>query len=164
MTRMKTVSRTAVTALALTGLLALGACQNMQDSPKQNVGTILGGIGGAVAGAQFGKGSGQLAATAAGTLLGAFIGSEIGKSLDRADRQAMSQATEQAQRAPIGETISWNNPDSGNHGSVTPVRDGRTDSGSYCREYRQTVVIDGRSEEAYGTACQQPDGSWRVVN
>jgi surface antigen len=151
-------------ALALSGLVALGACQNLQDSPKQSAGTVLGGVGGAVLGAQFGKGSGQLAATAAGTLLGAFVGSEIGKSLDRADRQAMSQATQQAQTAPIGESIAWNNPESGHHGTVTPVRDGRSESsGAYCREYKQTVVIDGRSEEAYGTACQQPDGTWRIV-
>lgn len=163
MIAIKTLSRTTMTALALTGLLTLGACQGMQDNPKQSAGTVLGGIGGAVAGAQFGQGSGQLAATAAGTLLGAFIGSEVGKSLDRADKQAMAQATQQAHYAPVGESIAWNNPDTGHSGSVTPVRDGRSQSGAYCREYRQTVVIDGRSEEAYGTACQQPDGTWQIV-
>lgn len=163
MIRKLSIPRSSATALALTGLLTLGACQGMQDAPKQSAGTLLGGVGGAVAGAQFGKGTGQLAATAAGTLLGAFIGSEVGKSLDRADRQAMAQATQQAYNAPVGETIAWNNPNTGNAGTVTPVRDGRTQSGAYCREYRQTVVIDGRSEEAYGTACQQPDGTWKIV-
>lgn len=34
----------------------------------------------------------------------------------------------------------------------------------YCREYTKTVTIGGRVEEAYGTACYQPDGSWEVVN
>lgn len=29
------------------------------------------------------------------------------------------------------------------------------------REYQTTVVIDGKEVEAYGTACLQPDGSWR---
>ncbi len=29
------------------------------------------------------------------------------------------------------------------------------------REYRTKVVIDGREVDAYGTACLQPDGSWR---
>lgn len=33
-------------------------------------------------------------------------------------------------------------------------------AGQYCREYTQTVYIGGRAVEAYGTACQQPDGSW----
>ena len=35
--------------------------------------------------------------------------------------------------------------------------------GDYCREYTRTVYIGGRIQEAYGTACLQPDGSWMVV-
>ncbi|MDH3739664.1 MAG: RT0821/Lpp0805 family surface protein, partial [Alphaproteobacteria bacterium] len=104
-------------------------------------------------------------ATAVGTLAGAMIGSEIGKSLDKADQLAMAQAEQQAHTAPVGEKIVWNNPDSGNSGSVTPIRDGRnTQTNAYCREYQTTVVVGGREQEAYGTACQQPDGSWKVVN
>ena len=37
------------------------------------------------------------------------------------------------------------------------------DSGSYCREYSQAIRVNGQPQEAYGTACLQPDGSWRVV-
>jgi hypothetical protein len=40
----------------------------------------------------------------------------------------------------------------------------RSDDGSYCREFQTTIVIDGRPERAFGTACLQPDGSWAVVN
>lgn len=29
------------------------------------------------------------------------------------------------------------------------------------REYTTTVIIGGRAQEAYGTACLMPDGSWR---
>ena len=29
------------------------------------------------------------------------------------------------------------------------------------REYQTTVVVGGRNVPAYGTACLQPDGSWR---
>jgi len=142
----------------------LGGCANSDMGSKQTGGAILGGIGGAVAGAQFGKGKGQLAATALGTLIGAMVGSEVGKSLDRADRQYMGQAEQRAYSAPVGQSIQWNNPESGNYGSITPVRDGRDSAtGSYCREYQQTVVVGGRSEQAYGTACQQPDGSWKIV-
>lgn len=35
---------------------------------------------------------------------------------------------------------------------------------AYCREYTQSVVIGGMHQIAYGTACRQPDGSWRAVN
>ncbi len=151
----------AVVAVAA-GLLA--GCANNDMGTKQTVGGVLGGVGGAVAGAQFGKGKGQLAATALGALAGAFLGSEMGKSLDRADMAYAQRAEQQAHAAPIGQSIQWNNPESGNSGSVTPFRDGRdTATGAYCREYQTSVVVGGRSEQAYGTACQQPDGSWKVV-
>ena len=144
--------------------VALTACSN-NAGQKQTVGTILGGVGGAVAGAQFGSGSGQLATTAIGTLLGAYLGSEVGSSLDRADQLAADQATQRAHAAPIGQPIAWNNPDSGNSGTVTPVRDGTNEqTGAYCREYQTTVTVGGKTEDAFGTACQQPDGSWKIVS
>jgi len=143
--------------------LILAACSDAGQ--KQTAGTVIGGVAGAVLGSQVGGGSGRIVATAVGTLAGAMIGSEIGKSLDRADQLAMSQAEERAHSAPIGEKIVWNNPDSGNSGSVTPIRDGRnTQTNAYCREYQTTVIVGGQEQSAYGTACQQPDGSWKVVN
>lgn len=33
-----------------------------------------------------------------------------------------------------------------------------------CREYNSTAVIDGSRVPVYGTACRQPDGSWRIVD
>jgi surface antigen len=35
-------------------------------------------------------------------------------------------------------------------------------SSSYCREYTQQIRIGNQIQESYGTACLQPDGSWRV--
>lgn len=151
-------------AVATIATASMTACEGIQNNPKTAVGTILGGVGGAVIGSQFGGGTGQIAATAAGTLIGALIGNEIGKSLDRADQMYAQQAQAQAYAAPVGQTISWNNPQSGNYGSFTPIRDGRTTTGAYCREYRTTVTIDGRYETATGTACQQPDGTWKLVD
>ncbi len=34
----------------------------------------------------------------------------------------------------------------------------------YCREFTKDIVVGGRVQQGYGTACQQPDGSWQVVN
>ncbi len=40
-----------------------------------------------------------------------------------------------------------------------------TDSnGQTCREYQSTALIDGHHQSTYGTACLQPDGTWRVMN
>lgn len=159
MMTMNSTMKRLLSVAVLAGLLA--GCAD--SGPKQTGGTLLGGVGGAVAGAQFGKGKGQLAATALGTLLGAFVGSEVGKSLDKADQAYAGRAESRAHSAPIGQSISWNNPDSGNSGTYTPVRDGTDQSGNYCREYQTAVNIGGQTEQAYGTACRQPDGSWKVV-
>ena len=35
---------------------------------------------------------------------------------------------------------------------------------SYCREIIMDVVIDGVEQQAYGTACREPDGSWKIKN
>ncbi|TWA62015.1 hypothetical protein FBZ82_11627 [Azospirillum brasilense] len=37
-------------------------------------------------------------------------------------------------------------------------------NGQLCREYQTTVMVGGLAQPGYGTACRQPDGSWRVVN
>lgn len=131
---------------------------------KETAGTVLGAGTGAVVGAQVGSGEGRLVGVAVGTLLGALIGGEVGRSMDRADRLAAQQAYQEAQVAPIGDTIRWDNPDNGHYGTVTPVRQGTNDAtGEYCREFQQTVTIGGQTQQAYGVACRQPDGSWRIV-
>lgn len=152
-------------SLALIAVLTLllGACADNRYGPKQTVGGLGGAALGGFLGAQVGSGKGQLAATAAGVLIGALIGSEIGRSLDEADRLRASQAMRQAEAAPLGQTVTWNNPDSGNSGSVTPTRDGTSDRGEYCREYQTEVIIGGQPQQGYGVACRQPDGSWRIA-
>lgn len=151
-------------ALATAAAVLLTGCQNMQDSPKQTMGTILGAGTGALIGSQIGGGKGQLAAVAIGTLAGAMIGSEIGKSLDNADR-AISQRTSQnaLETGRTGQTASWRNPDSGHSGTYTPTSTYRSPTGQDCREFEQTITVDGRTERAMGRACRQPNGTWQIV-
>ncbi|MEQ9110489.1 MAG: hypothetical protein RIF37_05040 [Rhodospirillaceae bacterium] len=80
------------------------------------------------------------------------------ESQQRAHEQSMIEAT----RANRGETITWN--DGPQSGSVTVLRTGTAPSGQPCREFSQAVTIGGRSETAYGIACRQPDGAWRIVD
>lgn len=35
---------------------------------------------------------------------------------------------------------------------------------SNCREYTSTITVAGQPTQQVGTACRQPDGSWRIVN
>jgi len=151
-----------VAAATLIALLA-AACSSNPYGEKQTVGTLGGAAIGGLLGSQFGDGTGQLVATGAGVLIGGLIGSEVGRTMDEQDRMQANQAVTEAHQASLGETIVWNNPDSGNSGTVTPVRDGSTSSGLYCREFQQTITVGGETETAYGTACRQPDGTWRIV-
>jgi hypothetical protein len=32
-----------------------------------------------------------------------------------------------------------------------------------CREFQDTVIVGGTQQRAYGTTCQQADGSWHIV-
>lgn len=154
-----------LTATLVAGLgLAGCASDGGPGISKQTGGGALGAVVGGLAGSQFGKGRGQLVATGLGVLLGALAGSEVGKSLDRADHAYMNQAQNRAYAAPVGQTISWNNPQSGNSGTYTPLRDGHTNTGAHCREYQQTIYVGGRQETAKGTACQNPDGTWKTID
>jgi len=36
-------------------------------------------------------------------------------------------------------------------------------NGRYCREYQHSGVVGQHAGQLYGTACMQPDGSWRIV-
>ncbi len=143
--------------------LLLPACQAQNMGTKEGVGTLGGAAVGGLLGSQVGKGSGKLAATAAGVVLGGWLGNEIGASLDKADRAELSTATQRAYTAPVGQQITWNNPQSGNAGTITPVRDGYANDGAYCREFQQTITVGGQKQQGYGRACQQPDGSWKIV-
>lgn len=154
--------KTKIMALLAISTIALAACQTTGN--KEMIGTGAGAVLGGLAGSQFGSGKGQLVGVGVGTLLGALAGSSIGSSLDKADMMYANRAQQQAYSAPVGQTISWNNPDSGNSGTYTPTRDGYSNNGRYCREYSQTIYVEGRSQTGYGTACQNPDGSWQMVN
>lgn len=153
-------------ALVLMALasFSLGACESVNNAgQKETIGGVTGAVVGGLLGSKVGGGSGQLWATGAGVLLGTLVGSEIGKSLDKADMAYIKQTNQQAYEAPIGETINWNNPESGNYGQVTPKRDGYTAGGRYCREFEQIIYVDGVQETARGTACQNPDGTWEIL-
>jgi surface antigen len=144
--------------------LGITSCQTAGSGQKQGVGTLLGSVVGAVVGAQVGKGSGRVAAGAAGALLGAFLGNQVGLSLDRADQLALQSSTNNALETGLsGAAVSWRNPDSGNFGSVTPKPSYKANTGQYCREFIQSITVGSKTEEAFGIACRQVDGSWKLV-
>lgn len=153
-------------------------------------GTALGaGVGGYL-GSMIGKGDGRLAATGAGVFLGGALGNSIGSSLDRADSSYAGsggsfyspsypafQSYEPnyvAPPAPPSPRIIYVEPEVIEYRRApTPVyveegylgpppAERRTEHKRHCREFTQTIKIDGRTHESYGTACLRPDGTWQI--
>jgi surface antigen len=158
MAMLKHACRGTLVSAILVAFLLMG-CES--TGPKAAVGGLGGAAaGGLLAAALGGKGTG----IAAGTILGGLIGGAIGDRLDAADREKAHAAASQAlESVPSGQNVAWRNPDSGNSGVVTPVRTYQISNGQYCREYTQTINIGGEKHQSYGTACRQPDGSWKIV-
>jgi len=147
-----------ISAILLTGALSLSlaGCSTNQDS-----GTLIGGVAGGLLGSQFGGGGGRIAATIIGAGAGAFIGNRIGHSMDETDKLKAQQALNDNK---VGQSTSWKNPDNGNTYTVVPTKTYQTPSKQYCREFTQTATIADKTQQLYGTACRQPDGTWKVVD
>jgi surface antigen len=124
------------------------------------IGGLLGAALGAATGTQIGKGSGRTVAIIGGGLLGALIGGSLGKSMDGDDQYQVNQALE---TSPTGNTIVWSNPQTGGSYKVTPTKTYKVAENEYCREFETWGMIGGYEEKMYGTACRQPDGSWKTV-
>ena len=147
--------RFALTAMFAATVFSAG-CANNQEG-----GTVLGAVTGGIIGNQFGKGGGKVAATLAGAVVGGIVGNEIGRSLDLRDRELARQAEYDAwESGPPRQPVRWRNPDNGRYGDVVPGRPYKRASVD-CRDYTHTVYIEGKPRTMKGTACRNPDGTWK---
>jgi len=152
-------SLTEYVAILMLVVVAATGCATIEDNPKASIGAFGGAaFGGLIAAAAGGGGAAIAGAVIGGALLGAFAGN----MLDQRDKRLAAEAQQRAlESAPTGRPVAWTNPDTGHAGTVTPVRTYQSGD-SYCREFQNNVTIGGKDEKAYGTACRQPDGSWKV--
>jgi len=140
--------------------LLIAAC----SGDGKNMGAAGGAVIGGVVGSKVGGGSGKSLGAGLGAIFGSWLGKEIGRTLDEADMKRADETTQETlETADTGETVSWNNPDSGNSGTATAKSDRQAANGGECRDFESTVTIDGKEEQANGRACRQPDGSWKIV-
>lgn len=157
--------RRAATSALLAATMLLTACA--QDAGNKEIaGTLIGAGLGAWLGKEIGgKGTSGDIGIAIGAVAGATLGRRIGADLDELDRQKMGYAHHNAmETAPTGKPVYWNNPDSGNSGSVTARSTDVSDPDRPCREFETSVNVDGSTEQATGMACRNPDGSWEIVS
>jgi surface antigen len=133
------------------------------QGPKQSVGTVTGMLlGGKVASDLAEDSSNKSLWTIAGVTLGAFLGNEIGSSMDKTDILMAQNATTYAlENNKTNSKASWDNPDSGNSGSIYPTKTYSLGD-QPCREFTQEINIGGKAQVAYGKACRKADGIWQI--
>lgn len=144
-----------------------GSCDRtaLQSVLSTSKGNIIGSLGGAAIGGllgnQFGGGSGKGLLTAVGVVGGALAGGYVGRQMDPADHACVGRTLE---NTPTGQTVAWHDPKKDTSYWVTPTGNFQGANGEACRNFTTQAVIDGKTQQVNGTACRQPDGSWRTVN
>jgi surface antigen len=136
-----------LTAFAILAVPSLAQAQC--GGNKTTIGTLAGAAGGGLLGSQFGSGSGKTAATIAGVVGGGVLGNQVGQRLDSEDCAAQQRAAAgRRQRTAEQRSAAYHDPD----------------SGRACREVQSTAFIHGERQVVTGTACREPDGSWKMVD
>lgn len=141
----------------------MGGCAGTYT--KQNTGTAIGALSGGALAYGLGKDSSNKDLwTVLGIGVGAMVGNNIGAQLDERDLLLANQTFQSSLEHNKNATgQQWKNPDNGHSGTVIPVKTYQTDSGQYCREFQQTITVGNKTQDGWGTACRQPDGSWKII-
>ncbi|MGB5708681.1 MAG: RT0821/Lpp0805 family surface protein [Arenicellales bacterium] len=150
--------------LLLSVSLVMSGCTTTPS--KQQTGAGVGAVLGAALGYGLGQGHrNKDLAIALGALFGAVAGDYVGAQMDERDRLMAAQNLQYSlELTPDGTTSAWQNPNTGHSGHSYPTRTMITDDGTPCREFTSNIMVGGEQHRAYGTACRQADGSWKIVN
>lgn len=135
-------------------IISLGGCAS-----KEEAGALSGAAVGAAIGSTIGGGRGRALAIMLGVAVGASIGQTVGRYMDEQDRMRTSMVMEKSR---TNEVTTWRNPDSGYEYSVKPTRTYEVEQRP-CREFTMDAKVGGKTEQVYGTACRQSDGSWKII-
>jgi len=143
--------------------LLLGGCTTTVS--KQQAGAGAGAVLGAALGYGLGKGHRDKGlAIMLGAIFGAVVGDQIGAQLDEKDRLLASQNLQYALESTAdGTTTTWQNPNTGHGGTSAPTKTYQS-SGTPCREFTTEIQVGGETQQGYGTACRQADGSWKITS
>lgn len=64
---------------------------------------------------------------------------------------------------PTGAVTAWENPETGNVGTIMPIDTYFREDRTPCRVYERTFFVGTSVSVVTGTACREPNGAWRVL-
>ena len=104
-------------------------------------------------------------ATIAGVVVGGAFGAALTRNLDCEDRSyAYKTYYDGFNAGRPNSSYQWRNPKNGHYGDFRIADYYNDPDGFRCANYTQQIFINGRPQAASGRACQQPDGTWTIVN
>jgi surface antigen len=137
-----------IRTIAVTGLLSLALAGCMSSGSRQEAGSSVMAL--------------TSPASAEDTTIG-LIGGAVGAELSATDRRAAMDAEFRAlEYGRAGAPVQWRGRSGRVWGDVWAGA--RYEINDFaCRDYTHTVTIGGEPQVARGTACRQPDGTWKAV-
>jgi surface antigen len=165
---MKKTALIVATAVFLSGCVTTDQFGNPLASPyAPGVGAVGGAAVSGLACSNLGGGNGKVAIVAVCSALGALAGLGLGKTYSNqatAGYQVQQQQFQYPQNYQRSYQSQMPTQYNGREGTVEMSQKYYSpEQGSYCREWKHMGTIAGRRQQMYGTACQQPDGTWRIV-
>lgn len=134
-------------------------CRSAPDPAGVLIGGLIGGLLGNAAG-----GGNRTGATIAGVIFGGAVGAALTSNMDCGDRSYAYKTYYNGFNSGRTGRYEWRNP-SNNHRGEFRINSYYNDPyGFRCARFDQVTYIQGRSYNATGVACRQPDGSWTVIN
>ncbi len=136
-------------------------CRQTVDPAGVIAGALIGGLlGNAVS-----RGGARAGGTIAGVVIGGVAGAALTRNLDCEDRSyAYKTYYDGFNAGRPNAAYQWRNPKNGHYGDFRVADYYNDPDGFRCANYTQQIFVNGRPQAASGRACQQPDGTWAIVN
>jgi surface antigen len=136
-------------------------CRQSVDPAGIIAGALIGGLLGNAAG----HGGGRTGATVAGVVVGGAMGAALTRNLECDDRSyAYKTYYDGFNSGRSNSVYQWRNPRNGHYGEFRVADYYNDPDGFRCANYTQQIFINGHPQPASGRACQQPNGTWTIVN
>ncbi len=141
--------------------VAYTECRSQPDPAGVLAGAFLGAVIGNAAGGRHDRGG----ATAAGVIAGGTLGAALTSKMDCSDRSYAYQTYSLGFNGGRADAhYRWTNPQNQHRGEMHVLDYYRDEDNFRCAVFVQTVYRGNRSEEVRGRACQQPNGTWTIID
>jgi surface antigen len=98
-------------------------------------------------------------------IVGGTLGATLTRNLDCEDRSyAYKTYSDGFNTGRANAAYQWRNPSNGHYGDFRVGDYFNDQDGFRCANYTQRIYVNNRPQATTGRACQQPNGTWVIVN